>query len=631
MNDSPAPIRRRVILHVEWLEPRCLLDGNPLLTSWIQANYGEPALVISQTDVAAGPSPVWPLGAPPGAMFAGGTATPTPASIRDISYSGTAVYVQAPGLASYVMGPWFLDAAQTQLFPNFPADQHETVRFSADPQPATVHTATPLGAMGLWVNGVSMFNMLDGYSWNNARQQDVFGPGGDGFWNRDANFAEQVTFDAGNAHSEETGEYHTHSNPAALRVQLGDNIAYTGSADLFPYDPSVETHRPTFTHALPFEENTTNLHHSPILGYADDGYPVYGPYGHSDPTNPNSPIELMTSSYRLRTITTRTALPGWAAKVLFGDNVSLDANGEYPLPSQDWGPPVSADHPLGEYVEDYEYVPGLGTLDQYNGRFTVTPEYPQGTYAYFVTVNASEQSVFPYVVGRQFYGRVNSGVLRGPVPEPTTTYFDVNEQQYVIQLYRDLLNRAPDPAGLAGWTQALYQGRLNRVQIAQGIESSVEYRTDEARAAYQALLGRAADPQGLFDAVRFLVAGGTLPLLEANLMGSAEYYLRRGGGSDAGFLVAAFHDALAVAPTAGQLQAGEDLLADGVSRTEIAALLLARVEAQAERVAGDYERFLRRVPDLAGWDAYTVALHAGFSDEAVLSLILGSAEYFALL
>ncbi len=206
-----------------------------------------------------------------------------------------------------------------------------------------------------------------------------------------------------------------------------------------------------------------------------------------------------------------------------------------------------------------------------------------------------------------------------------------HNQDFVAHLYLDLLHRAADATGLAGWSQALDQGWLNSVQVVQGIEASVEYRTDEAETAYQALLGRAADPQGLFDAIRFLVAGGTLPLLEANLMGSAEYYLRRGGGSDAGFLVAAFHDALAVAPTGAQLQAGADLLAGGVSRTEIAARLLARVEAQAERVAGYYERFLRRVPDLAGWDADTVALQAGLSDEAVLSLILGSAEYSSLL
>ena len=43
------------------------------------------------------------------------------------------------------------------------------------------------------------------------------------------------------------------------------------------------------------------------------------------------------------------------------------------------GPAVSASFPLGDYIEDYQYVAGSGDLDQYNGRFVVTPDYPQGT------------------------------------------------------------------------------------------------------------------------------------------------------------------------------------------------------------------------------------------------------------
>src|SRR5688500_12531284 len=45
----------------------------------------------------------------------------------------------------------------------------------------------------------------------------------------------------------------------------------------------------------------------------------------------------------------------------------------------------------GTFVEDYEYVAGHGDLDECNGRFGVTPEYPDGTYHYFVTEN------FPFI------------------------------------------------------------------------------------------------------------------------------------------------------------------------------------------------------------------------------------------
>lgn len=46
----------------------------------------------------------------------------------------------------------------------------------------------------------------------------------------------------------------------------------------------------------------------------------------------------------------------------------------------------------------------LGELDEYNGRFAVTPEYPAGTYAYYATVDASGDAAYPYLIGPQYYG-----------------------------------------------------------------------------------------------------------------------------------------------------------------------------------------------------------------------------------
>ena len=40
---------------------------------------------------------------------------------------------------------------------------------------------------------------------------------------------------------------------------------------------------------------------------------------------------------------------------------------------------------MGAFTQDYEYVEGLGDLDQCNGRFGVTPEFPEGIYYYVVT------------------------------------------------------------------------------------------------------------------------------------------------------------------------------------------------------------------------------------------------------
>ena len=61
----------------------------------------------------------------------------------------------------------------------------------------------------------------------------------------------------------------------------------------------------------------------------------------------------------------------------------------------------------GVYIDDYYYESGLGSLDEYNGRYCVTPEYPNGTYAYFMTIDDELEPVFPYVIGMKTKNTLN--------------------------------------------------------------------------------------------------------------------------------------------------------------------------------------------------------------------------------
>jgi len=144
-----------------------------------------------------------------------------------------------------------------------------------------------------------------------------------------------------------------------------------------------------------------------------DGYPVYGAYGYAD-TNGTGGIKRMVSSYRLRADMTRTTDP-------YG-NVASTA-----------GPAVSSTYPMGCLLWDWEYVPGLGDLDSANGRWCVTPDYPQGTYAYFMTLDSSLAPAYPYTSAGAYYGVVQSGNTgMGPgnnggqntITVPTTVYVD---------------------------------------------------------------------------------------------------------------------------------------------------------------------------------------------------------------
>ncbi|WP_436517882.1 YHYH protein [Ekhidna sp. To15] len=99
--------------------------------------------------------------------------------------------------------------------------------------------------------------------------------------------------------------------------------------------------------------------HSLIYGFAADGFPIYYKYGYSDPDDPTSTIVELESSYQLKS----------------GARTGTGIAGEdYPDGNHD-----------GTYIQDFEYVQGLGDLDECNGRTGVTPEYPDGTYYYVIT------------------------------------------------------------------------------------------------------------------------------------------------------------------------------------------------------------------------------------------------------
>ncbi len=129
--------------------------------------------------------------------------------------------------------------------------------------------------------------------------------------------------------------------------------------------------------------------HSPIIGFAFDGYPIYGPWGWID-----GKLQRMRSGYRWRQIKRRTTWP---------DGTQL-------TPGQD-GPDVNAEFPLGSFVEDYEFGAGAGDLDEFNGRFGKTPEYPNGTYAYFLATDGAGRLAFPYLLAGQYFGKLSAEEL----------------------------------------------------------------------------------------------------------------------------------------------------------------------------------------------------------------------------
>jgi hypothetical protein len=278
-----------------------------------------------------------------------------PSNVQQVRYGTSNVYVTCTSIPSYGIGPWSGN-------PNIPSNQNLVFKITRTPAQNTgTLTNTPLGHIGVWSNGVTIFNPLDAMSYNN---QNV--------WHQNAYFWESSGFDNCLGHPNQQGEYHHHVNPTCL------------------YD----------------DNDSTN--HSPIIGYAFDGFPIYGAYGYDNPSTPGA-TRRMVSSYHLRTMSVRDTLP----------------NGN---PASSAGPSIGGMYPLGAYIEDYEYIASSGDLDAHNGRFCVTPDYPGGIYAYFVTIDYNQEPEYPYVLGTTYYGIVQSGNT-GPgsghnTPSETVTIYD---------------------------------------------------------------------------------------------------------------------------------------------------------------------------------------------------------------
>ena len=280
-----------------------------------------------------------------------------PSNCLKVQYSTTDVYVSCFCIPGYSIGPW--------NNPNVAENQNFVYKITLNPQKNSgARTAIGLGHIGVLKNGVSVFNANDAQFVNTV-------------WSRNGYYFEYPSFDNCIGHPQQQGEYHHHVSPKCL------------------YD------------------QTDSTHHSPIIGYMFDGFPIYGAYGYAD-TNGTGGIKRMRSSYRLRTDHSRTKDP-------YGNTASSA------------GPAVSTQYPMGCLLWDWEYIPGLGDLDSINGRFCVTPEYPNGIYAYFMTLDDTLAPAYPYTSAGAYYGVVQSGNIgAGPgsagghntITVATTVYSD---------------------------------------------------------------------------------------------------------------------------------------------------------------------------------------------------------------
>jgi hypothetical protein len=268
--------------------------------------------------------------------------------------------------------------------PNTPTAQNYNVAFPyrGGTLVAGKNTPVDLGVIGFWLNGVAMFDPsagnsspsgfapVDGFHYNASSQEGLL---------LEYSFGE----DAAGGRTSNDGIYH-YSDSNFFNAWATGNGASNGTITTGIAEELVI---PYLNDGLIFISG-----HSKLLGFAIDGYPVYGPYGYSTPTDSQGGCRRMISGYRLKSASYRA---GTGA-------ADLDA------------------YPMGIFVEDYEFssAPNASNetpdLDEHNGRYCLTPDYPNGTYAYFTTVGADNKPVYPYIIGNFYFGA--PATLFGPPP-----------------------------------------------------------------------------------------------------------------------------------------------------------------------------------------------------------------------
>ncbi len=373
---------------------------HPAITSWIINTTG----ITGRHYLANNPTPI---------------VDTAKANVQLVQYSGTYSYIRCSGIPSYVIGPY------RDGNPSIAVNRNYLFKIPLKPAVQTgAKTAVGLGHIAVLINGVPVYNYADARSYNN---QNV--------WHQNAIVFERAGFDCAVGHPAPIqmgppgqggggaqGQYHHHQNPTAFNIA---KVKMSDVCDMYLAD------------GLYIPDSTK---HGPLIGFSFDGFPIYGAYGWATGT---TNVARMRPSYRLRNITERTTL----------------ANGTV-LAAAQHGPSL-AQQALGSYAEDFEYVAGSGDLDEHNGRFCITPEYPEGTYAYFATIDADGVSTYPYVIGPTYYGVVATENF--PVRGPGAGSTNVTIQEEVTRY--DPTTHADDVASTA--TAIVYPNPAHDVLIVQ--------------------------------------------------------------------------------------------------------------------------------------------------------------------
>ena len=174
---------------------------------------------------------------------------------------------------------------------------------------------------------------------------------------------------------------------------------------------------------------------------------------------------------------------------------------------------------------------------------------------------------------------------------------------------------------------ALTNGTKTRAQIVQSIVGTDEYRGVDVDRVFLRYLRRHADSGGKTYWIGSLRNGKSLRQFRAQLFGSSEYFTKA-GGTNATFVERAYEDVLGRKPDPSGLAYWTNKANNGTERGLIARQFLSSAEAKRTIVRDQFLRFLDRQPTAGELTQWTAALDGVNGEQALVSMLAGSAAYF---
>ncbi len=242
--------------------------------------------------------------------------------------------------------------------------------------------------------------------------------------------------------------------------------------------------------------------------------------------------------------------------------------------------------------------------------------------------NPIDSLMNPTSTGSVVVSQAGSESAGGILSAGATVGDAANNARFAKQLYLDTIGRRASTSELSSILGDLADGDTAK-DVAGDLLDGDDYRTALVQSFYTNYLRRSGAPGEVAGWVSQLDAAAPVAQVREGFISSGEYALNQGGGTNEGFIKAAFEDVLNRAGTDTEVSAYlHEMVFNNASRMNVARSLVTSPGAYDAFVNQSYDHLLHREPTTIELTASVAQLALGASESTILSNILGTDEYY---